>query len=74
MFAMAAPRIPLGTLGMMQFISPTIQLLTGIFILHQAVPPLYFVGLALVWVGLGFYLTGSIRNTRRLALVAGEDI
>jgi chloramphenicol-sensitive protein RarD len=72
LFAMAAPRIPLGTLGMMQFISPTIQLLTGIFVLHQAVPPLYFVGLALVWVGLGFYLTGSLRSTRRAALVAGE--
>jgi chloramphenicol-sensitive protein RarD len=70
LFAMAAPRIPLGTLGMMQFISPTIQLLTGIFVLHQQVPPLYFVGLALVWVGLGFYLTGSLRNTRRMALVA----
>ena len=72
LFAMAAPRIPLGTLGMMQFISPTIQLLTGIFVLHQAVPPLYFVGLALVWVGLGFYLTGSLRSTRRAALVAGQ--
>jgi chloramphenicol-sensitive protein RarD len=74
LFAIAAPRIPLGTLGMMQFISPTIQLMTGIFVLHQQVPPLYFVGLALVWVGLGFYLTGSLRNTRRLALVAGEDV
>jgi len=70
LFALAAPRIPLGTLGMMQFISPTIQLLTGIFVLHQLVPPLYFVGLALVWVGLGFYLTGSLRNTRRAALVS----
>ncbi len=72
MFAMAAPKIPLGTLGMMQFISPTLQLLIGIFVLHQQVPPLYFVGLALVWVGLGFYLTGSLRNTRRAALVAGQ--
>src|SRR5664280_601450 len=74
LFAIAAPRIPLGTLGMMQFISPTIQLMTGLFILHQQVPPLYFLGLGLVWVGLGFYLTGSLRNTRRLAMVAGEDI
>ena len=74
LFAIAAPRIPLGTLGMMQFISPTIQLLTGIFVLGQRVPPLYWVGLGLVWVGLGFYLTGSLRNTRRAALVAGEEI
>lgn len=74
LFAIAAPRIPLGTLGMMQFISPTIQLLTGLFVLHQQVPPLYFLGLGLVWVGLGFYLVGSLRNTRRAALVAGEDI
>ena len=74
LFAIAAPRIPLGTLGMMQFISPTIQLMTGIFVLGQRVPPLYWLGLGLVWVGLGFYLTGSLRNTRRAALVAGEDI
>ena len=74
LFAIAAPRIPLGTLGMMQFISPTIQLMTGIFVLGQRVPTLYWVGLGLVWVGLGFYLTGSLRNTRRAALVAGEDL
>lgn len=74
LFAIAAPRIPLGTLGMMQFISPTIQLMTGIFVLGQRVPTLYWVGLGLVWVGLGFYLTGSLRNTRRTALVAGEDL
>ena len=74
LFAIAAPRIPLGTLGMMQFISPTIQLMTGIFVLGQRVPPLYWLGLGLVWVGLGFYLTGSLRNTRRAALVAGEDL
>jgi chloramphenicol-sensitive protein RarD len=74
LFAIAAPRIPLGTLGMMQFISPTIQLMTGIFVLGQRVPTLYWLGLGLVWVGLGFYLTGSLRNTRRAALVAGEDV
>jgi len=74
LFAIAAPRIPLGTLGMMQFISPTIQLMTGILVLGQRVPTLYWVGLGLVWVGLGFYLTGSLRNTRRAALVAGEDL
>lgn len=70
LFAIAAPKIPLSTLGMMQFISPTIQLLTGIFVLGQRVPGLYWVGLGLVWVGLGFYLTGSLRNARRAALVA----
>lgn len=70
LFAIAASRIPLGTLGMMQFITPTMQLLIGIFVLHQKVPPLYFAGLALVWIGLGVYLTGSLRNARRLALVA----
>ncbi|HET7723375.1 MAG TPA: EamA family transporter RarD [Propionibacteriaceae bacterium] len=73
-FAIVAPRIPLSTLGMLQFVSPTLQLLTGLFVLGQRVPPLYFVGLALVWVGLGVYLTGSLRNTRRAALVAGEDV
>ncbi len=73
-FAIVAPRIPLSTLGMLQFVSPTLQLLTGLFVLGQRVPPLYFAGLALVWIGLGVYLMGSIRNTRRMALVAGEDV
>ncbi len=73
-FAIVAPRIPLSTLGMLQFVSPTLQLLTGLFVLGQQVPPLYFAGLALVWIGLGVYLAGSLRNTRRAALVAGEDV
>ncbi|MBI4899298.1 MAG: EamA family transporter RarD [Actinobacteria bacterium] len=73
-FAVVAPRIPLSTLGMLQFVSPTLQLLTGLFVLGQHVPPLYFAGLALVWVGLGVYLAGSLRNARRAALVAGEHV
>ena len=65
LFAMAAPRLPFGLLGMLQYIAPTIMLLIGVTYLGQSVPGLYWVGLALVWVGFACYMFGVV-NARRV--------
>jgi chloramphenicol-sensitive protein RarD len=52
MFAMAAPRIPLSTIGIMQYISPTIQFFIGVFIYKEPFQHTQFVGFGLVWLAL----------------------
>lgn len=61
LFAVAAPGIPLGTLGILQYITPTVQFLLGLFVFGQHVGPSFWVGLVLVWCGSAAYLYGAMR-------------
>lgn len=60
-FAVAAPRLPFGVLGILQYVSPTIQFLLGITLFGEHVTPTYWVGLVAVWIGSVIYLTLTIR-------------
>jgi len=51
-FAGAASRLPLSTLGLMQYVAPILQLLTGVLIRHEPLPPGRLAGFALVWLAL----------------------
>ncbi|GAA1394823.1 EamA family transporter RarD [Luteococcus peritonei] len=67
LFAVAAPGIPLGTLGILQYITPTIQFLLGLFVFGQHVGSHFWVGLVLVWCGSVTYLYGALRSLARPA-------
>ena len=54
-FGIAATRVPLSTLGFIQYFAPTIQLLIGIFIFGEAFHTAYMISFGLVWIGLGIY-------------------
>lgn len=65
LFAIAAPRLSFGLLGMLQYIAPSIMLAIGITVLGQSVPDLYWPGLALVWVGFACYMLGTMAQRRK---------
>ncbi len=52
MFASAARRIPLTTLGVLQYIAPTIQFLIGVFIYKEPFDMAHLIGFGIVWVAL----------------------
>jgi chloramphenicol-sensitive protein RarD len=52
LFAAAARRLSLVGLGLIQYLTPTMQFLLGVFIMHEAMPVERWVGFALVWVAL----------------------
>lgn len=62
LFAIAAPRLPLGVVGMLQYLAPTIQFLIGITIFNQHVTASYWAGLVLVWLGSAIYLERTLRS------------
>jgi chloramphenicol-sensitive protein RarD len=64
-FGIAATRVPLSTLGFIQYLSPTLQLLTGVVIFHEEFDSAYLISFLLVWTGLALY-TLSIMRTARL--------
>ncbi|MFN2320668.1 MAG: EamA family transporter RarD [Dermatophilaceae bacterium] len=65
LFAGAARRVPLVTIGLMQFITPVLQLLVAIFVLDEQMTRERWIGFGIVWVALAI-LTVDMVNRRRL--------
>lgn len=64
-FAAAARRIPLVTIGLLQYLAPVMQLGLGVFLFREPMPPGRLAGFALVWVALVIFSADSIRANRR---------
>jgi chloramphenicol-sensitive protein RarD len=52
LFALAATRIPLSRLGFLQFLTPTISFLLGVFLYHEPFPLPMRIAFACIWVAL----------------------
>ena len=73
LFAAAARRVPLVTIGLLQFITPVLQLLCGVLILGETMTGSRWIGFSIVWVALSVLVIDSIhsmRTRRRLAEAA----
>jgi chloramphenicol-sensitive protein RarD len=66
-FGAAAIRVPLSTLGLLQYLTPVFQFLLGILYFHEAMPPERWAGFALVWVALCLLTWDALRTARRLS-------
>ena len=63
-FAASANRLPLATMGMLQFLAPILQLCCGVFIAHETVPGSEWVGFGIVWVALAMLTYDSLAQVR----------
>jgi chloramphenicol-sensitive protein RarD len=61
-------RLRLTTIGMLQYVSPTIQFLIAIYVLHEPINATQLLSFGLIWVSLIIYSTDSLM--RRRAVVA----
>lgn len=55
LFAAGARRIPLGTLGLLQYVSPSLQLLLGVWVFNETLAGARLAGFAMIWVALALY-------------------
>ena len=55
LFAAGARRISLTTLGLLQYIGPTIQLALGLWLFHEPFSAARLLGFALIWLALALY-------------------
>ena len=76
MFASAARGLTLGTMGFLQYLGPTLQLLVAVFIFHETVPTFRWIAMGVVWVALAClsadWALSSVR-AKRLARAAHRD-
>ncbi len=64
LFGAAASRIPLASIGFIQYLTPTLQFLTAYFILLEPMPPARWIGFGLVWISLAVLTVDAIRSRR----------
>jgi chloramphenicol-sensitive protein RarD len=64
--------VPLSVIGLLQYLTPTMQLVLGVVVQHEPLPPARFAGFCGVWVALVVLGVDSVRASRlrRRALLA----
>lgn len=65
LFAMAAQRLPMATLGLMQYLAPTLQFLCGILLFGEKLSGGQIASFGLIWVGLILFASDGIATARR---------
>lgn len=66
LFAVAAQRIPLATVGMLQYIVPILQMAWGLLVVGERLDGVQWAGFALIWVAvIAFTLAGRSPRSRR---------
>lgn len=68
LFGAAAQRVPLATLGMLQYLTPSLQMAWGVFVLHEDMPASRWIGFVLIWIALSIYSTDALVRARRSRL------
>jgi len=63
-FAQGAKRIPLSSVGFLQYIAPTLMLLIGIFVYDETFTQAHLVCFGFIWVALAMYSLTLVRSSR----------
>lgn len=67
LFGAAAIRVSMVSLGLLQYLAPTIQFALGVLVFHEDMPASRWIGFGLVWVALVIFTVEAV-NHRRLQL------
>ncbi|MEO7787784.1 MAG: EamA family transporter RarD [Sphingomicrobium sp.] len=73
LFTAAARRLPYSTMGMLQFVAPTLQLLVAVFLYGEAFTRAHAVAFAAIWIALALYCFALISAARRDRLKSAAD-
>jgi chloramphenicol-sensitive protein RarD len=68
LFTEAARRLRYSTVGMLQFIAPTLQFLLAVFVYGEPLRQAHIVAFAAIWIALALYIASSVHNARQVPL------
>lgn len=70
LFAYAARLLPYSTLGIVQYLAPSLQLICGLWLYHEPFGPARALGFGLIWVALALYAGEGLWRARSARLAA----
>jgi len=65
LFAVGARRIPLSTVGLLQYMAPTMQLLSAVLVFHEPFSGPRVIGFVMIWSALAIYAIDGLLASRR---------
>ncbi len=71
-FGAAATRVTMTTLGLLQYLAPTLQFVLGVFIFDEPMPAMRLAGYVLVWVALVIFTYEAVAHRRRQLRLTAE--
>lgn len=76
LFAQGAKLLPLSTVGMLQYMTPTMQLLWAVFVTQEHMSSERWIGFVIIWFAVALYMVDMVRmrrKSRRVQLPASEE-
>ena len=70
LFAVAARSLSMVTLGVMQYVAPTLQFLSGILLFNEPMSPVRWGSFLLIWIALALFIADSVRGSQKAAVIA----
>jgi chloramphenicol-sensitive protein RarD len=70
LFAFGAKRLQLATVGLMQYIAPSMIFITGVFWFREPFSQLQLFAFVLIWIAIALYSWSGIRGFRKLQSVS----
>mgnify|MGYP003336187954 FL=1 len=64
LFNGSATRLPYSTIGLLQYITPTLQFSIGVWVRHEAMPAARWIGFVIIWGALAALATDLVRSTK----------
>lgn len=65
LFTAAARRLPYSTVGMLQFLAPTLQFLVAVLIYGEALSTAHIIAFGAIWIALSLYVSSILSQRRR---------
>ena len=66
LFNGSTTRLPLSTIGLLQYITPTLQFSMGVWVRHEPMPVARWIGFIIIWVALITLGTDLVRSSRSI--------
>ena len=73
-FGAAARRVSLTTLGLLQYLAPTLQFLLGVLLFREPLSAVRLAGFSLVWLALAIFTVDLLARSRRSARLVPEPV
>jgi len=64
LFAAAAQRLPMVTMGLLFYLTPAMQLTWGVVVGHEPMPAARWLGFGLIWVALAVFSVDALWRAR----------
>lgn len=74
LFAYGVRRVALSTIGVMQYVGPMLQLLTGVFLYHEGFSRVQLIGFGLIWFAIAVYAGEGLWRGHRTRMATGRPL